>query len=93
MAGKPAVSYRVNASRTFERAEGVAWVVEAIEKLLPHAEQRGVVLVMENHYKDGYWQYPEFAQASDVFLEIIEQIDSPWFRRQLRSLERTGGRR
>lgn len=61
------------------RADGIAWTVESIQELLPHAEQRGVVLVMENHYKDGYWQYPEFAQASDVFLEIIEQIDSPAF--------------
>ena len=34
---------------------------------------------MENHYKDGTWQYPEFAQPEDIFLEIIEQIDSPYF--------------
>ena len=61
------------------RAEGVEWVVDAIETLLPHAEQRGVVLVMENHYKDGYWDYPEFAQARDVFLDIVDRIDSPWF--------------
>ena len=61
------------------RPEGVAWVVEAIETLLPYAAERGVVLVMENHYKDGYWSYPEFAQLRDVFLEIVEQIDSPWF--------------
>jgi sugar phosphate isomerase/epimerase len=62
-----------------ERAEGVAWTVEAIEALLPHAAERGITLVMENHYKDGYWQYPEFAQAADVFLEIISRIDSPFF--------------
>ena len=34
---------------------------------------------MENHYKDGTWKYPEFAQPEDIFLEIIEQIDSPFF--------------
>ena len=34
---------------------------------------------MENHYKDNYWQYPEFAQKMDIFIEIVEQIDSPWF--------------
>ena len=34
---------------------------------------------MENHYKDGTWQYPEFAQPEDIFLEIIERIDSPDF--------------
>lgn len=62
-----------------ERAEGVGWVVDAIETLLPHAAARGVILVMENHYKDGYWKYPEFAQSSDIFVEIIERIESPWF--------------
>lgn len=34
---------------------------------------------MENHYKDGSWRYPEFARRSDIYLEIVEQIDSPWF--------------
>ncbi len=61
------------------RAEGVGWTVEAITALLAHAASRRVVLTMENHYKDGYWRYPEFAQHLDVFLEIINQIDSPWF--------------
>ncbi|HEX6508674.1 MAG TPA: sugar phosphate isomerase/epimerase family protein [Chloroflexota bacterium] len=61
------------------REEGVAWTIEAIEALLPHAEATGMVLVMENHYKDGLWEYPEFAQASDIFLEIVDAIDSPFF--------------
>ena len=61
------------------RDQGIGRVVEAIEELLPHAESRRVVLALENHYKDGYWQYPEFAQKSDVFLEIVERIRSPWF--------------
>jgi sugar phosphate isomerase/epimerase len=30
---------------------------------------------MENHYKDGFWRYPEFAQKADVFLEIVNAID------------------
>jgi sugar phosphate isomerase/epimerase len=61
------------------RAAGVAQVVRVIKSLVPFAETHGVVLTMENHYKDNYWQYPEFAQKMDVFVEIIEQIDSPWF--------------
>ncbi|HKQ07578.1 MAG TPA: sugar phosphate isomerase/epimerase family protein [Blastocatellia bacterium] len=61
------------------RAEGVGWTVECITALFDHAASRKVVLTMENHYKDGYWRYPEFAQRLDVFLEIIGQIDSPWF--------------
>jgi sugar phosphate isomerase/epimerase len=61
------------------RADGVRWTVECITSLLDYAAARNIVLTMENHYKDGYWLYPEFAQHLDVFLEIIDQIDSPWF--------------
>jgi sugar phosphate isomerase/epimerase len=61
------------------RSEGIARTLDGIRRSLEHAERRGVVLCMENHYKDGTWRYPEFAQAEDVFLEIIEQIDSPYF--------------
>jgi sugar phosphate isomerase/epimerase len=61
------------------RAAGVAQVVATIKGILPFAEKNGVVLIMENHYKDNYWQYPEFAQKMDVFVQIVNQIDSPWF--------------
>jgi sugar phosphate isomerase/epimerase len=61
------------------REAGVAQVVRVIKSLLPFAEKHGVVLTMENHYKDNYWQYPEFAQKMEVFAEIVGQIDSPWF--------------
>jgi len=61
------------------RAQGIAWVVESIRELLPYAASRGVVLAMENHYKDNFWKHPEFAQKRDVYLAIVNQIDSPWF--------------
>lgn len=61
------------------REAGVAQVVGVIKNLLPFAEKHGVVLNMENHYKDNYWKYPEFAQKMDVFAAIVDQIDSPWF--------------
>jgi sugar phosphate isomerase/epimerase len=61
------------------RTEGVDRTVEGIRRSLEYAEQKGVNLCMENHYKDGNWQYPEFAQPEDVFLEIIGRIDSPFF--------------
>ncbi len=61
------------------REAGVAQVVCVIKSLLPFAEKNGVVLNMENHYKDNYWQYPEFAQKMAIFTEIVDQIDSPWF--------------
>jgi len=61
------------------RQDGVRWVVDAIHSLLPKAEELNIILAIENHYKDNYWKYPEFAQKSDIFLEIISQIRSPWF--------------
>ena len=61
------------------RKDGVTQVVRVLKDLLPFAEQHGIVLTMENHYKDNYWEFPEFAQKMDVFTEIVDQIDSPWF--------------
>ena len=38
------------------------------------AREHDVVLGLENHYKDGFWKYPEFAQKKDVFLELLDAI-------------------
>jgi sugar phosphate isomerase/epimerase len=57
-----------------ERRQGIEWVVSAIEQLLPVAREHGVILGLENHYKDGFWRYPEFAQKQDVFLELLAAI-------------------
>ncbi len=38
-----------------------------------------MTLILENHYKDNYWQYPEFAQHMDVFCDLVARIDSPNF--------------
>jgi sugar phosphate isomerase/epimerase len=54
--------------------QGIEWVIEAIEACLPVASEYDIVLAMENHYKDGRWQYPEFAQKREVFLTIIDRI-------------------
>ncbi|MBP3961563.1 TIM barrel protein [Paenibacillus lignilyticus] len=61
------------------REDGIRWTVECIQELLEYAAEKKVVLVMENHYKDGYWTAPEFALPCDIYLEIISQIESPWF--------------
>jgi len=61
------------------REEGIARTVDGIRRSLEYAERHDVVLCMENHYKDGTWRYPEFAQPEDIFLEIIEQIESAHF--------------
>jgi sugar phosphate isomerase/epimerase len=54
--------------------QGREWVLEAIHQLIPVAKENGVVLGMENHYKDGFWQYPEFAQQSERFIDIIKSV-------------------
>lgn len=60
--------------------EGVRWVTDCILACLPAAERFGVTLVFENHFKDGFWKYPEFAQAPEVFLEILAGIpETPFF--------------
>jgi sugar phosphate isomerase/epimerase len=61
------------------REQGVRWVVECIQEAVEYSATKGVVLAMENHYKDNFWAHPEFAQKQGVFLEIVNQIDSPWF--------------
>jgi len=57
------------------REQGLHWVVECIESLLPVAREHGIILGLENHYKDGFWRYPEFAQKKDVFLELLALIN------------------
>lgn len=57
--------------------DGIEYVTSAFQALLPFAEQYKVTLVIENHYKDNYWTYPEFAQRQDVFCEILERVSSP----------------
>jgi sugar phosphate isomerase/epimerase len=59
--------------------EAISWVVDCIRRCLPVAEKYGINLVMENHYKDGFWTYSEFAQKMELFLRIVNQIDSPFF--------------
>jgi sugar phosphate isomerase/epimerase len=62
-----------------DRKKAIQWCVEMIRESVAYAESRGIIINIENHYKDGYWEYPEFALNTDVFLEIIGQIDSPSF--------------
>ncbi len=60
--------------------DGVRYAAECITACLPCAERNNIVLILENHYKDGYWQYPELAQKRDVFLQLLNAIpQSPFF--------------
>ena len=59
--------------------EGVGLAARCIEECLPYAEQYGITLIIENHYKDDFWEYPEFAQKMDVFCKLVDRINHPNF--------------
>jgi sugar phosphate isomerase/epimerase len=61
------------------REDGLALVAQSIEACLPEAEKCGVTLIIENHYKDDFWNYPEFAQKMDVFCDLVARINHPRF--------------
>jgi sugar phosphate isomerase/epimerase len=56
------------------REQGLEWVARCIEAVLPVARENDIVLGLENHYKDSFWKYPEFAQKHDVFLALLNAI-------------------
>lgn len=59
--------------------EGVKLAADCIQRCLPYAEERKITLILENHYKDDFWEYPEFAQKMDVFTQLVDSIDHPNF--------------
>lgn len=76
--GGPGASTRVLSGQRHPgvpREQGLDWAAGAIERLLPIARELDITLAIENHYKDGSWEYPEFAQRSDVFLDLIGRIE------------------
>jgi L-ribulose-5-phosphate 3-epimerase len=50
--------------------EAFKWVIDSLEKLLPRAEECGVVLGLENHWGLG--------RTAEGVLRIVEGIKSPW---------------
>ena len=54
--------------------QGLEWAVECILECIDIAKEYDIVLGLENHYKDGYWQYPEFAQEAEIFLQLLAAI-------------------
>ena len=59
--------------------EGITLAADCITACLPYAQERGITLILENHYKDDFWQYPEFAQRMEVFCRLVDRIDDPAF--------------
>jgi sugar phosphate isomerase/epimerase len=59
--------------------EGITLAAECIEACLPYAQKLGITLIIENHYKDDFWEYPEFAQKMEVFNKLVNRIQHPNF--------------
>ncbi len=59
--------------------EGIRLAAECIEACLPFAAERGITLILENHYKDDFWHYPEFAQKMEVFCALVDRVRHPNF--------------
>jgi len=57
------------------RTDGIRYAAECIAACHAHAAPMGVTLILENHYKDNYWDHPEFAQHADVFCDLVDAID------------------
>jgi sugar phosphate isomerase/epimerase len=75
--GGPGTVCRVLSGQRYpqvNRRQGLGWVIEGINAVLPTAREHGIILGLENHYKDGFWTYPEFAQKKEVFLEVVAAI-------------------
>jgi sugar phosphate isomerase/epimerase len=52
--------------------DGFNWAIDSLAACIPHAERRGVMLLLENHWG--------LTTTADGMLRILETIDSPWLR-------------
>jgi L-ribulose-5-phosphate 3-epimerase len=50
--------------------DAFGWCIESIEKCMPAAERRGVVLALENHWG--------LTLTAEGVLRIVDAVDSPW---------------
>ncbi len=72
-----APSVRVTAGQAhpgLTREQGIRNTVESLRECLKVADEYGVHLAYENHYKDYFWDYPDFSQPHDIFLEIVDAL-------------------
>jgi sugar phosphate isomerase/epimerase len=61
------------------REDGLKYASDCISACFDHAASHNVTLILENHYKDNYWDHPEFAQSTEMFCALVSRIDSPHF--------------
>ena len=61
-----------------ERAAGVQWVTDGFRHAIDEAERYGITLAYENHTKGAPWDYWDFSQPTEIFLEILDALsDTP----------------
>ncbi len=58
---------------------GVKFAADSIRECLAYAKTMDITLILENHYKDDFWKFPEFAQKADVFCQLVDAIDHTHF--------------
>jgi sugar phosphate isomerase/epimerase len=60
------------------RREGVDWACEGLKASADYALGRNVWVAYEDHYKDYFWERPDFSQRGEIFLEIVNRLrDTP----------------
>jgi len=59
------------------RKDGIAWASDGLSCLVEAAGCLGVKLAYENHAKPGAWEYTDFSQPPEIFLEILSRVPSP----------------
>ncbi len=55
------------------RAEGICWAVEGLTGLVERTQGLAVTPVYENHAKPGAWEFTDFSQPPEIFLEIVHR--------------------
>jgi sugar phosphate isomerase/epimerase len=55
------------------RRDGIRWAVEGLTRLVEQSDGLRVRPVYETHAKPGAWDYTDFSQPPDIFLEIVRQ--------------------
>ncbi len=55
------------------RPEGIAWAVDGLCRLVQLTQGSPARPVYENHAKPGAWEFTDFSQPPDIFLEIVRK--------------------
>ncbi len=56
--------------------DAMPWVIDNLTTLGEFGESKGVIVAVENHYRDrsSGWLWPDFAQKAEVFLEVFRRL-------------------